>query len=273
MTENISPDLLLLLDSAMNGNINEFSIDIKELDGKGECFVSDVFFVTLTRKKTNERHWLVVKQQKIYNSEPLPISTKTFDNEINFYYSIWPVLQNFYQDVTGKPIVILPKCLATGTGPIKKLALQNLIVEDFKIYDKTKPFDDEHFSFIFKTYGIYHAISMALKETNIEEFNKLANLLHLAAEDGFTNARKILTVISRRFQTFFELSDKHLKEKLQLYEESEGQLAQDSFEQATSHGVIIHGDCWSNNYIFKYDVRINLFNDFILIFAFLIYTW
>lgn len=259
MSENISTEILELLNSVVNGKINDFSIDVKNFGGKGEGFTGDVLFGTLTNKKTKEQISTVVKEQKGYQGKPFEYTIPLFKNEIQFYNRIWPTLQKFYQEATGKSFNIVAKCLATTNGDFKKLALENLLASGFVLYDKQKPFNDEHFSFIFNTYGIYHGISAALKVQNREEFNKLIEPLDPLWKTAYHDESytgKIFKMLSGQCKKLFDQeTEKHVIDKLDEYEKNGANIVNDCMWQGRD-GVILHADCWSNNFMFKYGVSI-----------------
>lgn len=265
MSVSISPDLLDLLNSAVHGRISEYSIEVKAFDGKGEGFVGDILYVNLVDKETKEKQFLVVKQQKSYDGKPFEFTAPLFDNEIHFYITIWPTLHKFYQEKTGKVLNIVPHCLATSTTGFKRLVLENLLSKDFVLHDKRKPLNKEHFSLIFNTYGIYHGISMALKEQNIEEYNRLLEPLQPLWKSAYDNesfAGKILKLLSRTCQNLFdEKSEKSVIERLQVYEQEGPKIIKECLQQGGGDGVLLHGDCWSNNNMFRYKVRHERFLD------------
>lgn len=258
--ENIASDILELLKEVVIGDINDFSIDIDDYDGKGEGFIGDVIFLTLTNNKTNEKEDVVLKQQKTFNGQPLNITIAAFENEINFYSDIWCTLELFYKDSTRKTLNFIPKCLATSRSKLRKIALENLKVEGFAPHDKTKPFDIVHFSAVLRTYGVLHALSMALKERNSEEFKRLEGLLMHINERDFDKETsfggKVLKTVCRDFQKMFDANDELVIEYLKLYERIGPKIVDRCFCEGQLNGILLHGDSWSNNFLFKYDVSV-----------------
>lgn len=251
-------DLNCLLEQAVKCSQDDFSVDIQKFDGKGEGFCGDLLFVTLTMKKTKEKKLLCVKQQKLFENKPIAFSCPLFDNEIYFYTEIGPTMKKFYQESTGKTLNVIPNCYATSGGEFRKIVLENLLSTNFVMYDKTKPFDDDHFSYIFNVYGIYHGISMALRILNVEEYEKLStNLAPLwnTAYGRESYAGKVLMAISRSAKELFpDKRHRSLIEKLQIYENDGPEIINNCFINDHSSSVLLHGDCWSNNFMFKYGV-------------------
>lgn len=258
--DNIAPDVLELLKDVVIGDINDYSINIDDYDGKGEGFIGDVTFLTLTNNKTNEKEGVVLKEQKTVKGEPLNITIAAFENEINFYRDIWCTLEQFYKDSTKKTINFIPKCVATSRSKMRKVVLENLKLQGFAPHDKTKPFDTVHFTAVLRTYGVFHALSMALKQQNSEEFRRLEGLLYYIDERDFDKDKsfggKVLKTVCRDFQKMFDANDEILIEYLKLYERIGPKIVDRCFCEGQLNGILLHGDSWSNNFMFKYDVSV-----------------
>lgn len=258
MYEHIPCDLVELLNSSVNGKLNDFTIELNYFDGTGEGFSADIIFVALTEKKSPNKISIAVKQPKGSKGKPYDYTHSLFENEVHFYKTIWPTLRQFYEEGSGKSIDIVPHCFAVTTGNNKMLGIENLLWNGFVLYDKTNPFDDEHITNIFKTYGIYHGISMALKHLDVEKYNELLRPLNplwktAFGNDTFSGKRliKLSGICKKLFDNNFH---EPLIRKLQDYEENGPNIINDCLSQKESVGVILHGDCWSNNFMFKYGV-------------------
>lgn len=261
MTEVFQFELREILNKVVKGTIQDFSIDIENIADQAGGFTGDIFFVTLSKKDTLEKQCVVLKQQKGANGQPFDYTIPFFENEIQFYSRILPELQQFYRDVTGKIFDKVPICHVTSNGPNKRLVLENLLNEKFEGYDKTKFFDEAHFEMIFETYGLYHAISMAFREKKAEKYSILENVLEPMWKTTFQTGSFMSTVLvmtCTEVQKFFEdETEKPLLNKLRLYERQGPEILNDCLWQGRTHCVFIHGDCWSNNLMFKYDVSLN----------------
>lgn len=269
MTTNIPEDLLVLLKEAINNNINsendvisDFLIDVVNNDVKGDGFVGDILFVTLTHKKTEEIQELIIKQEKCKDGKAIEISKRPFENEIYFYKTIWPVFQKFYRDQTGKSLDLVPNCLSTSNIALKRIILENVTSKGFAMHDKSKAFDENHLVTIFETYGLYHGISFALRELDNEQYKRLVDPLGSIWKDSFSDGQISSKLHSKRvkliFSYFDESTEKPILQKLKNFEENGAQKVHQAMVYDKYEGVIQHGDCWSNNMMFKYDVSINI---------------
>lgn len=264
MSNNIPFDVQQFLSTILNeAEKDDFSIEISEEFNKGEGLVGDLFAITLVNKRSQEKRHVIVKQQLCLDGKPLEFTFKPFENEIRFYSDIWPRLIHMYENQTGRSVGFVPNCLGISHNEIMKIALENLATQGFLSHDKTQALDDEHLKLTFKAFGIFHGLSMTLKKQNIEEYFRLVSPLHFIWKEAFTKenvSAKCLKLFAGLVQNFFDpLTEGHLLEKLRLYENEGPELIYAVLNQEVVNGVIIHGDGWSNNFLFKYDVSENDF--------------
>lgn len=124
MFSKISSDLLQLLKNVVQEDIEEFNVELMNNE-KGEGFVGEILFVTLTHKITREMKEVVIKQEQLKNGEILSDLSGIFQREVYFYADIWPLLEKYYENVTGKQLSFVPKCLVTSDEGRKRIILEN----------------------------------------------------------------------------------------------------------------------------------------------------
>lgn len=260
MSENLSASLVALLKNANQSNFDDFSIDVTN-NAKGEGFIGDVVFILLTNRISQERQSLVVKQQKLHDGKPSEWSNIPFENEIYFYETLWPTLRKMYEEITGKSPEFIPRCLSTLRESPKMLALEDLKAANYNTHDKTQTFGHDQMRRIFETYGTFHGISMSFKEQNCEEFSRLVKDIHHIWNDMFTDGDivgKGLVNTVHETQNFFDsVTEQHLIDKLVAFERDGKKRVHDVLNRDSVPRVITHGDCWSNNFLFRYDVSKN----------------
>lgn len=263
MAAKIPSDFYDLLKTVYQKNIDDYEIEIVPNE-KGQGFIGEVVFVNLTHKETSEKKQVIVKQEQMTDGKPFEYFKNFFEKEIYFYGEVWPYLRKYYKNVSEKELTLVPKYLGTSNEERKRIILENIRPQGYELYDKRKPFDDDHLRIIFKTYGLYHGISMALRTQDYDEYNRLVgnySNIHLYLYVDSTYGRNFVQRI-KEIQTFFDpVEDAAVLEKLRFYEESGLQMLYKCVTENLPHEVILHGDCWSNNFMFKYDVS-NLPNSF-----------
>lgn len=262
MIAEIPSGLLSLMNKIKIKQIENYHIDLS-YNGKGEGYTGEVVFIILTNKKSQEeKQFLVVKQQKPNNEKMDKITKKIYEIELLFYETIWPTLHKSYQETTGKSLNFITNYLGSSREDSLRLIMDNNKANGFINCDKTKSFNADHIVKLFKTYGVYHGISMAFKEDNLDEFQRLSKALGNALKEINTYDSMITNGIVRCFkeiQEYFDpVTEKNLIHKLVEYENKGGEkLADCMYQEDEPQRALLHGDCWSNNLMFKYHVSIN----------------
>ncbi|XP_072386438.1 uncharacterized protein [Diabrotica undecimpunctata] len=255
MTPVLSKDLSDLLESALNEKIESFDIQI-EGNGTGEGYLGEVLFIALTNKSTNKTENVVVKQVLGSSVETtINFMSSTFVNEIHFYEKFIPALQEFQRTYPGAEIFThAPKCLASCMEKGKeKIILENLKFRNFTLHPKKEFIGYKMYEAIFKTYGKYHGASLAFKHHQPEKFLELA--------DGFqNNFKKFVTggLLKRgilgtsvMIKSILKENQPDLYEKFAPFADNALEKFVNCLDYRSPYSVITHGDCWSNNMMFK----------------------
>ncbi|XP_018566820.1 uncharacterized protein LOC108907565 [Anoplophora glabripennis] len=258
MCSIVPPQIYETLKKVVKGDINNFEIVIHDANKKGEGFLGDMVFVTLENKQSNEVIDLVVKQaftkQIIRDMTPI---RQVFMNEIYFYTQAWKHLNKFQRSI---PMHLqfhkVPKCFTSiSEDGSEKLVLENLKFQKFEMHNKKIPLDKQHFELIFREYGKFHALSFAYKCLYPEDYADLAKGIidvysYFMNMDGFT--KSIDAIYDLVMDSLQPRIDDVVIEKFRPYFENHMELFRDSIDCNTKYSVITHGDCWSNNMMFKY---------------------
>lgn len=117
--------------------------------------------------------------------------------------------------------------------------------------------DEEHLTMILKAYAKFHATSMAMRYIDENYFQEVTKGIF----NGFGN-------YNENFATFYggcmmyisSLFDPKIDPKIAEKVHSAGQncvkILSEYNSIPTGTGVMLHGDCWSNNFLIKYDVSL-----------------
>ncbi|XP_018566835.1 uncharacterized protein LOC108907579 [Anoplophora glabripennis] len=258
MCSVVPPQVYETLKKVIEGNIENFEIVVHDANKKGEGFLGEVVFVTLENKQSNEVINLVVKQaftkQSIRDVGPI---REAFMNEIYFYDQVWKRLNKFQERIPMQSQSHkVPKYFtSTSEDGSEKLVLENLKFKKFEVHNKKIPLDKQHFEFIFREYGKFHGLSFAYKSLYPEDFANLAKelldiFLVFINGDGFKKAVKNINDLA--MDSLQPGIDDAVIEKFRPSVENCVEHFKESIDCNTKYTVITHGDCWSNNMMFKY---------------------
>lgn len=188
---------------------------------------------------------------------------KAFKREVFMYNKVLPAFVAFQKEKfikEAKGFFNFPKVYFAEFD--EELQDSVIIMEDLKesgckMWDKFVPIDFEHSKLVLESLGRFHAISFAMKEQHPEIFDKLKHL----DEIFFGND-------NNDFDNFMEgsmdraiegLPEDAVSVKIKL-ERMRAKGLKNLLANATDpdkaepYAVISHGDCWTNNFMYKYQV-------------------
>lgn len=230
---------------------------VKNLAGneKGEGYLGELNFVTVTDEETKRTLDLVIK--KNFTNGPFSLRPQ-FLNEILMYTEIWPALNQVQAKVEDKFESVTDLLDCCDKEKEEMIILRNLKNDGFEIYDKKIPLDRKHASKILTELGKFHALSYALKKINNEEYVKLSkkveNLYYNYLGDFSETWVLSLEVAFKALDSVEdEVLVKYLKNFLTVAEVDK--MMKKSIEYNEGNDVILHGDPWTSNALYKYNVN------------------
>ncbi|KAF4533013.1 hypothetical protein B566_EDAN000704 [Ephemera danica] len=241
-----------LLKRALNA-LNEKSIDHKACEvtaavAPGENYMGHIWRITypnisLILKATYQS----AGERQAFNLETM------FRNEINFYQQILP-------NLPGCRDLAVPRCFATHCNGKNEdaLVLQDLNAQGFKLASREIGLDLLHCQLVLRELARFHASSFALKARDPKKFEQLARLAQeaLYSENERANWSPVTTYT---FQDCIRMIGEAMDQK---YGDVVSKTLKDGFDLFVDmirgdgpFAVINHGDCWTNNLLFRYSDR------------------
>ncbi|XP_042874596.1 uncharacterized protein LOC122254790 [Penaeus japonicus] len=230
---------------------------IEDFTSKGDNYASVVSSVQVDFSLNgNDDHIsYIVKINPCLGIENFEEMTHTiFLKEAEFYLKLLPRLNSVLQE-ENLSILALPQCYYGTLEKNKELIfLEDLRPRGFKMFDRRKGLDVAHTSLVLKELAKLHAASLLLQKKEPNYFED--TLLH----KGWANMTNDGSGIFTMFEGVMDTAVLMLK-KLGGYEsaiswtESTKSKLQEIFEkqmEPCKHQVILHGDAWNNNLLFKY---------------------
>jgi thiamine kinase-like enzyme len=240
-------------------NLENYSIDISGSTEKGDGYIGDVTFVDVRgTTNTNEKksYEFVIKSGKKSSQlrEMIPVRN-AFENEIYFYNEILPVFREFQAEkgITD-PFDNTPKFYdSIIEEEMEVLILGNMKTNGYSLHDRFDPMDQEHIRKIIKVYGKLHAISFALRDQKPEVFKelggKLTDMMKLSAK--YIKPKEDRNTYEDIIKIAKEKKEDDVVAKLNILNERTKRLNEIT-DPNDPYAVILHGDCWNNNFMFKY---------------------
>lgn len=253
----VPPKICDMLKKLLDNDIGNVTVSV--CDSNGNATGSGLIFRVSVQDKNNGKELHFVLKQALSGEirDLFPIRD-VFLNEVYFYTSMWPNFLKFQEKIAPScRFVHLPECLATMIEDgFESLVLEDLSYQGFVNHDKKKALEKDQFENIFKMYGKFHAMSCAYKALKPLEFSELtkglSDLSNIFLENKLLQYR-IKLVHRQCLDIFHNGVDDTVIEKYKHYIHDGVELFQKSLTNY-KYPFIVHGDCWSNNMMFKYDV-------------------
>ncbi|KAL0868163.1 hypothetical protein ABMA27_007714 [Loxostege sticticalis] len=237
---------------------------------RGDNYTSVLYRITLkgVRHTDSEEPW---EGSIIYKCLPESAllrdafkSDELFCNEVAFYNKIWPALSNFQKKwpKLKVPFKAIPKCYLAQSDIV---VLKDLKQQGFVMPDRRQGLSIEQAYLVLKNLSHFHALSLAMKCHSPEDFYELVNVKDGISEVFFVSeneeyykdyyreaARNAIEMVEDELQDS-EDKDRYIQ-KFRDFCKEETFFAS-MIELVTPReplAVICHGDCWTNNFLFRY---------------------
>lgn len=221
----------------------------------GDGYTGNIYMGQIKNKETGEIYDIAVKKTRFESGVEA-----IYKNENFFYSTIVPELKKYEEEIDmPEKFNIVPAYFFGGSDPGKEfVVMENLQAWGYTLYDSKKYLDKDHLRCIFNTYGRFHALTYMFKQEHAERYKELTSkLTDIFATKEVDNFK----AIRRSFSGAVAVLD---KTEVEVYEKS-SQLLENivetfliSAQYNGNYSCISHGDCWSNNMLFKYDVSGNI---------------
>lgn len=187
-----------------------------------------------------------------------------FDNEFHVYRTVLPALASFLSDKgvdevkTPGAFPGVPRChdaISGGEEGQDTLVLEDMRPLGFTMHDRRVGLDEHHIRVVFRSLAFLHASSMAMEQQRPQEFAKLRDLL---AETLFEPTNPILAHCDEILKRTYEFVRDRYPEgssgyaKLKAFIDGYSKEMVKLVTRSKTGNAITHGDCWTNNILFKY---------------------
>uniref|UniRef100_A0A6P7GIV4 Uncharacterized protein LOC114338724 isoform X1 n=1 Tax=Diabrotica virgifera virgifera TaxID=50390 RepID=A0A6P7GIV4_DIAVI len=233
---------------------------------KGDNFLGIINAITV--KNSDKTLNLILKSantnEAFRNAAPLH---EMYSREIYLYEQVFVEFKKF-QDKHNivDQFVSIPKAYICSAEVSKEaLLMENLKTEGYKLWNKKNPMNPGHIKEVLKEYAKFHAISLAMKDKCPEKFNNLTSKVYdiifddnLDVNDEEKLQKFITSVMSNGYEAVS--GDAELTDCLKNVEGKIVNILSKVFKDEKYKLVLTHGDCWCNNFLFKYEDPENIEN-------------
>lgn len=244
----------------------EYKFETKSGSNHGDNFLGVMIAVTLRGTKVKNGSSTIETIHLICKIPPMNESRKknfksnfVFDREVYVYSKLLPAFIKFQRDrglSEADSFVSFPKVYASEANEENGtyvLIMEDLRPQNFEMWPKEKAIAIDHELLVMKEIGKFHAISFAMKDqipTQFEKFKQLNDIFCEIVLNGKMSSfmdriieRASNALINPEHKKFMNDLKKSYKQMLEGYF---------SLSSCDRFGVVGHGDCWNNNFLFQY---------------------
>ncbi|XP_068894809.1 uncharacterized protein [Tenebrio molitor] len=138
---------------------------------------------------------------------------------------------------------------------IEVLVFDNVKNAGYSLWNKKKPWTRKHINMVVEEYSKFHAVSFAMQDQHPEQFEELSSGL----QEVFKMFLKSNGLDGMFMKCIDEVSDllkgdldDNILSTWKNFKSQIDYIFYDMCKEPDVKKVIIHGDCWNNNYMFKY---------------------
>lgn len=264
-----------------NENIENYTIEVLGTTKKGDGNTGDITFVRVKGNGKSKNYESVgnanqdnlVEIELAFKSSRKHMTSdallaEAYERENLVYKTIFPKFYKFHTEKnidTNKSLQsyfdFIPKCYKVlKFEDINILCLENLKTKGFLLHSRNEPMNSEHIRRGLQNYAKLHAVSLAMRDQDRAGFTQLTQNMKPHMMISFVVLEHWKTMVTKLFNKTFSLVnelDKELCSKLEkIFESGIDKVIKETLEKNVEEEVILHSDCWNNNYMFKYQVSI-----------------
>lgn len=246
--------------------IEEYNLNIQGTMEKGENYIGEVFFFTITTKTDAKiSHFVRKKAKYSKDSEEQSAMKKASQREFYVYRVVYPAMKKFLEDQkNNSALTIIPKLHCIYEEDNKEvLIMGNMKYSGFKMHTNKSPMSHKEICLVLETYAKFHSISFAMKELEPAKFKEVSGSM----TDVWINFKPIFGT-DNYFEPLIKDGLKELKRQgrsdlVKKYRSIEEDLENVIYVDVGEGDkiAICHGDAWNNNMMFKRKVS-DFFNRF-----------
>lgn len=240
----------------------DYKINLKPGSNHGDNFLGVMTSATITgiRNNNDEQLHLLCKLAPSNSMRRQEFqSVAVFQRETLMYNKILPLLAKFQKE-KGLPLdycfTAYPKCyvaIADEENDQFLVIMEDLRPQGFTMWPKNKVVAVNHASCVVEQLAKLHAISFAIKDQRPKLYEELKEVKDLFG--NFFKSENLVHAMNMGFdRAIGALENKEHVKIAEEVKENGRQLFQDCLTDGACEpfGVIGHGDCWTNNILYRY---------------------
>ncbi|VEN62677.1 unnamed protein product [Callosobruchus maculatus] len=239
-------------------DISSYEVELRGSTENGDSFIGQVLFVKVQGTDGNGKPKqlnLAMKLPKENATFRENMGKVSFHQEIIMYEDVFPVFETFqHQRQIRTPFSAYPRCFKCLKLEDKEvLALEDLNAAGYAHHNKDICMNLAHIRTVLREYAKLHALSFALRDQNKPLFDSLTAQLKEPFLDFLTESKVAFdTSIQETLDLLKSSGDEDLYQKYKRLSKGGASRLVEIIATVDEKAVIVHGDCWNNNFMFQY---------------------
>lgn len=263
------PDYIVKLidDVAKSEKFIQYSTEVNGASKRGENFTGELAFLKINGMRnidgnpTLDSKSLVLKMAPSSRNRRQVFQAITgFKSEVEIYTKVLPAFISFQDEKSLKTedkFLSFPNVFDDEKDEFG-IIMEDLREKNYKMYPRLECPTYDHAKLAMTNLAKYHAISFALKDQKLSLFQEIVrndtlSSRYMKDDLGY----EIINVLDRSIDNLENEKHKELVRDLKLtYLDWVKKFSSEEF--VGDSGVLLHGDCWSNNVLFQYNKSVCL---------------
>ncbi|XP_063241206.1 uncharacterized protein LOC134541595 [Bacillus rossius redtenbacheri] len=244
LTENYLSDVL---HKGNKSSLTTKILHVTSASEQGDNYLGTVFRMVVVCN--NVQKCLIVKIMPSETEGSKPISSLgVYERERDMYYKVLPKVYNVMKEKLGQFEYFSPYCyITTRTDAI---ILEDLKPLGYHMADRKKQLDMDHALLVLSTLAKLHAFSYIMGPESIKHYHDI----FFSKENRNLNGGLLASIFKSLCRTVSEWEGyEEYASSLWNFSDSVVDRFNDVVEPTEgSFCVLTHGDCWTNNFLFRY---------------------
>ncbi|XP_066156754.1 uncharacterized protein [Euwallacea fornicatus] len=248
----------LINEVALKEGFKNHEFSVEEITKIGGNYLGTIHRVTVKEKDVHNHKKFILKVA-LKNAEvraQLPFQD-IYQRELFMYQTVLPLFETFQEKIgLGMPFKAHPKCFQGSVEEGQEcLLMEDLAETGYKtLDDRTKPLDQNHLNLVLHEVVKLHSVSLAMQLLEPQVFRSLQENLQNYWEKNEHFRSSLEANLEKRVDITLRLlkTDAKAVEALERCKKEIKTIVQEAAVQEQPL-VVIHGDIWCNNLMFKYE--------------------
>ncbi|KAB0799214.1 hypothetical protein PPYR_07094 [Photinus pyralis] len=242
-----------------NLGIENYTLNITRGNAKGDNYLGVIGKIHVKTEGATW-NWIIKCAPEASQFRTTVPVAKVYQREVYVYEKILAEYQKFQEEkgVTTPFRSYAKYYTSLLEEPFETIILEDMKAVGYKLYNRQEPLDYHHALLAIREYGRFHAFSFAIRDQKPDLFHEFQQNVPEVFYDLLVNSESSRQLIQYQCNqirdSISQIDSKRAYDNFSKFQDHMLELVKKlvTVEAAGPYAVISHGDCWINNFLFKY---------------------